>query len=329
MDGFERFAQGHLITLFSATNYCGTANNAGALGAGGRAGSRGCAPIALFLPNAPRHPSPPSHFTPSPSRCHPSVGPGPGDGAQAHPPATTAAGVAAGVRLGRRRRGRAPQPRPGHMDAGGQRRAPPHAAPGAGWKRVAVAGILRVKGGGRASRGVWGILSNFGGAAAGMETFGTAVLGRGGALVTNLFSDVNSCSAARWGALSTSPRAPRGQSNRWPTPTARASPRACPACRLACRRVPGAGAACVGSTGGGQVATPAGGRGLWWRPGRHPPDPARPICGIQCPQKPATSPAATPPRGWGSGGATVHAAGANRRRTGPGPGPRLGWDHTG
>lgn len=23
MDGFERFAQGHLITLFSATNYCG------------------------------------------------------------------------------------------------------------------------------------------------------------------------------------------------------------------------------------------------------------------------------------------------------------------
>ncbi|KAL4588222.1 hypothetical protein LXL04_001104 [Taraxacum kok-saghyz] len=31
MDGFERFAQGQLITLFSATNYCGTANNAGAL----------------------------------------------------------------------------------------------------------------------------------------------------------------------------------------------------------------------------------------------------------------------------------------------------------
>lgn len=23
MDGFERFAMGHLITLFSATNYCG------------------------------------------------------------------------------------------------------------------------------------------------------------------------------------------------------------------------------------------------------------------------------------------------------------------
>lgn len=31
MDGFERFASGHLITLFSATNYCGTAGNAGAI----------------------------------------------------------------------------------------------------------------------------------------------------------------------------------------------------------------------------------------------------------------------------------------------------------
>ncbi|CAG9462338.1 unnamed protein product [Pedinophyceae sp. YPF-701] len=31
MDGFERFAAGRLITLFSATNYCGTANNAGAI----------------------------------------------------------------------------------------------------------------------------------------------------------------------------------------------------------------------------------------------------------------------------------------------------------
>ncbi|PWA97043.1 serine/threonine protein phosphatase, BSU1, Metallo-dependent phosphatase-like protein [Artemisia annua] len=31
MDGFERFAQGQLITLFSATNYCGTASNAGAI----------------------------------------------------------------------------------------------------------------------------------------------------------------------------------------------------------------------------------------------------------------------------------------------------------
>ena len=26
MDGFERFAQGQLITLFSATNYCGEIN---------------------------------------------------------------------------------------------------------------------------------------------------------------------------------------------------------------------------------------------------------------------------------------------------------------
>ncbi|XP_078445101.1 BRI1 suppressor 1 (BSU1)-like 1 isoform X2 [Wolffia australiana] len=31
MDGFERFAQGQLITVFSATNYCGTAQNAGAI----------------------------------------------------------------------------------------------------------------------------------------------------------------------------------------------------------------------------------------------------------------------------------------------------------
>jgi protein phosphatase len=27
MDGFERFAQGQLITLFSATNYCGKINS--------------------------------------------------------------------------------------------------------------------------------------------------------------------------------------------------------------------------------------------------------------------------------------------------------------
>ncbi|KAG5149906.1 hypothetical protein JHK82_016787 [Glycine max] len=31
MDGFQRFALGQLITLFSATNYCGTANNVGAI----------------------------------------------------------------------------------------------------------------------------------------------------------------------------------------------------------------------------------------------------------------------------------------------------------
>lgn len=42
MDGFERFAQGHLITLFSATNYCGTANNAGAILVLGRDLVSGC-----------------------------------------------------------------------------------------------------------------------------------------------------------------------------------------------------------------------------------------------------------------------------------------------
>ena len=31
MDGFERFASGHLVTVFSAINYCGVAGNAGAL----------------------------------------------------------------------------------------------------------------------------------------------------------------------------------------------------------------------------------------------------------------------------------------------------------
>ncbi|CAH2039025.1 unnamed protein product [Thlaspi arvense] len=31
LDGFERFAQGQLITVFSATNYCGNINNAGAI----------------------------------------------------------------------------------------------------------------------------------------------------------------------------------------------------------------------------------------------------------------------------------------------------------
>ena len=30
MDGFEKFARGLLITVFSATNYCGVADNAGA-----------------------------------------------------------------------------------------------------------------------------------------------------------------------------------------------------------------------------------------------------------------------------------------------------------
>jgi hypothetical protein len=31
MDGFERFAGGSLITIFSATNYCGKHKNAGAM----------------------------------------------------------------------------------------------------------------------------------------------------------------------------------------------------------------------------------------------------------------------------------------------------------
>merc|ERR1712228_399348 len=31
MDGFERFARGRLITIFSATDYCGHHKNAGAL----------------------------------------------------------------------------------------------------------------------------------------------------------------------------------------------------------------------------------------------------------------------------------------------------------
>ena len=31
MDGFERFAGGDLITVFSATNYCGKNKNAGAM----------------------------------------------------------------------------------------------------------------------------------------------------------------------------------------------------------------------------------------------------------------------------------------------------------
>lgn len=61
MDGFERFAQGHLITLFSATNYCGTANNAGAILVLGR--------DHVMVPKL-IHPLPPStpHGSPAPSR---------------------------------------------------------------------------------------------------------------------------------------------------------------------------------------------------------------------------------------------------------------------
>jgi hypothetical protein len=40
MDGFERFAEGHLITLFSATNYCGKYGEV--------------CPLPQFLPAAPQ-----------------------------------------------------------------------------------------------------------------------------------------------------------------------------------------------------------------------------------------------------------------------------------
>ena len=56
MDGFERFAQGHLITLFSATNYCGTAGNAGM--------PCNCAPQTPFRMHSP------GKRTQTPSRMH-------------------------------------------------------------------------------------------------------------------------------------------------------------------------------------------------------------------------------------------------------------------
>ncbi|WOG89749.1 hypothetical protein DCAR_0208988 [Daucus carota subsp. sativus] len=58
MDGFERFAQGQLITLFSATNYCGTANNAGAILVVGR---------GLMIVPKLIHPLPPSMHSPETS----------------------------------------------------------------------------------------------------------------------------------------------------------------------------------------------------------------------------------------------------------------------
>jgi len=54
MDGFERFAAGKLITVFSATNYCGTANNAGAILVVGR--------DLVVVPKL-IHPLPPSALT--------------------------------------------------------------------------------------------------------------------------------------------------------------------------------------------------------------------------------------------------------------------------
>ncbi|KAL8089426.1 hypothetical protein AgCh_039036 [Apium graveolens] len=58
MDGFERFAQGQLITLFSATNYCGTANNAGAILVVGR---------GLMIVPKLIHPLPPPMHSPDAS----------------------------------------------------------------------------------------------------------------------------------------------------------------------------------------------------------------------------------------------------------------------
>ncbi|KAL1559697.1 Serine/threonine-protein phosphatase bsl1, variant 2 [Salvia divinorum] len=58
MDGFERFAQGQLITLFSATNYCGTANNAGAILVVGR---------ELVIVSKLIHPLPPPFHSPETS----------------------------------------------------------------------------------------------------------------------------------------------------------------------------------------------------------------------------------------------------------------------
>ncbi|KAK9790585.1 hypothetical protein WJX73_006836 [Symbiochloris irregularis] len=55
MDGFERFAQGHLITLFSATNYCGTAGNAGAILVLGRDLVMVPKLIHPLPPSTPRH----------------------------------------------------------------------------------------------------------------------------------------------------------------------------------------------------------------------------------------------------------------------------------
>ncbi|XVF32669.1 hypothetical protein REPUB_Repub17cG0102400 [Reevesia pubescens] len=61
MDGFERFAQGQLITLFSATNYCGTANNAGAILVVGR---------GLVIVPKLIHPLPPPFQSPETSPEH-------------------------------------------------------------------------------------------------------------------------------------------------------------------------------------------------------------------------------------------------------------------
>lgn len=70
MDGFERFAQGHLITLFSATNYCGTAGNAVGSSRGeghGEGGRGGCWMLlwpCLFVAWSPSTPNARTLFNP-------------------------------------------------------------------------------------------------------------------------------------------------------------------------------------------------------------------------------------------------------------------------
>ncbi|KDD72092.1 calcineurin-like phosphoesterase, partial [Helicosporidium sp. ATCC 50920] len=74
MDGFERFAQGHLITLFSATNYCGTANNAGAILVLGRDLVMVPKLIHPLPPATPRTPGSPRDIEEDPPTPHPSAG---------------------------------------------------------------------------------------------------------------------------------------------------------------------------------------------------------------------------------------------------------------
>jgi len=86
MDGFERFAQGHLITLFSATNYCGTAGNAGAILVLGR--------DLVMVPKL-IHPVPPA--TPRTPDSGGGDGPALGEGEEGVEGAVPAAGAAAGA----------------------------------------------------------------------------------------------------------------------------------------------------------------------------------------------------------------------------------------
>ena len=152
MDGFERFAQGHLITLFSATNYCGTANNAGEFG------GVGCWSTALQPPHALQTHTLPAvggvatarptlkkwgfaQFTHAPLsphtlRRHPRPRARPGHGAQTHPPA------APHPLLPQDGRGRGCS---GHVDGVHQRGAPSHAPARPRDGRHAVARVFRVR----------------------------------------------------------------------------------------------------------------------------------------------------------------------------------------